>query len=131
MDASEIPATANVFGYLHSAVGLLPVRDALCSRLGMSAEQIRIKPGSEGEPQTLQIETSTCSLETRPARAQNTWQLNGAVAGSPEEIFETLLPLVQHLGWAGFSTRFEIYDAAFQFAGECPRDAPPADSRQT
>ena len=118
----EIPGTANVFGYLHSTVGLLPVRDALCSRLGMSAEQVRVKPGSEQGTQTLQIETSTCSLETSPARALNTWRLDGAVAGSPEEIFETLLPLVQSLGWAGFSTRFEIYDAAFQFVGECPRE---------
>lgn len=119
---AEIPATANVFGYLHSPVGLLPVREVICSRLGMSAEQVRMKPSSEGKAQTLQIETSTCSLETRPARAPNTWQLNGAVAGSPQEIFETLLPFVQNLSWAGFSTRFEIYDAAFQFVGECPRE---------
>lgn len=119
---AEISPTANVFGYLHSPVGLLPVRDVLCTRLGLSGEQVRVTRSSEEGPQTLQIETLTCSLETRPARALNTWQLNGSVAGSPQEIFETLLPLVQNLSRAGFSTRFEIYDAAFQFVGACPRE---------
>lgn len=119
---AEIPAASNVFGYLRSTVGLLPVRDVLCSRLGLSAEQVQVKSSAEDGAQTLQIETSTGSLQTRPARLPNTWQLDGAVAGSPDEIFETLLPFVQNLGWAGFPTHFEIYDSAFQFAGECPRE---------
>lgn len=111
-----------MFGYLHSTVGLQPVREVLCSRLGMSSEQVSVKRSAVDGEQTLHIETGACSLETRPFKTPNTWQLNGAVAGTPDEIFETLLPIVQNLKWAGFSATFEIYDASFQFAGNCPRE---------
>lgn len=38
---AQLPPVSNVFGYLHSKVGLLPIQEALCSRLGMSTEQVR------------------------------------------------------------------------------------------
>lgn len=119
---APIPPTSNVFGHLRSTVGLEPVQEVLRSRLGMSAEQVRVnRRGADGS-QTLQIETASCSLEIRPFKTPNTWQFDGAVAGNADEIFETLLPIVQNLGWAGFSATFEIYDASFQFVGMCPRD---------
>jgi hypothetical protein len=119
---AQLPPVSNVFGYLHSTVGLEPVQEALRSRLGMTTEQVRIQRSAMDGSQTLQIETSDCSLEIRPFKKPNTWQFTGAVAGNADEIFETLLPIVQNLKWAGFSATFEIYDASFQFVGNCPRD---------
>lgn len=120
---APIPPTSNVFGYLRSTVGLEPVQEVLRSRLGMSTEQVRVNRSGVDGAQTLQIETSNCSLEIRPFKTPNTWQFDGAVAGNADEIFEILLPMVQTLGWAGFSATFEIYDASFQFVGMCPREA--------
>lgn len=118
-----IPPVSNVFGYLHSTVGLQPVQEVLWSRLGMSLEQARIQLSAVDGSQTLQIETPECSLEARPfTKKPNTWQFDGAVAGNADEIFETLLPIVQNLKWAGFSATFEIYDSSFQFVGNCPRE---------
>jgi hypothetical protein len=121
MATLELPPVSNVFGYLRSTVGLTPVAEVLRSRLGMSSEEVRVARSSFDGRETLRIETPTCSLETQPSKASGTWQFSGAVAGSPPEIFETLLPIVQNLQWAGFAASFEIYDAAFQFAADCPR----------
>jgi hypothetical protein len=118
---AQLPPVANVFGYLRSTVGLQPVAEVLFSRLGLRADEVRVACSAVDGAPTLRIETSTCSLETRPAREADTWRFDGAVAGMPEEIFETLLPIVQVLKWAGFGASFEIYDASFQFVGECPR----------
>lgn len=114
---------SNVFGYLHSTVGLEPVQEVLLSRLGMSSEQVRIHRSALDGSQSLQLETPTCSLEARPStKKTNTWRFDGAVAGNADEIFETLLPIVQNLKWAGFTATFEIYDASFQFVRNCPRE---------
>ena len=120
---AQLPPASNVFGYLHSSVGLQPIAWTLCSRLGLTAEEVRVSRSSVDGTETLRMETATCSLETRSARSPDTWLFNGAVAGAPDEIFGTLLPIVQNLGWAGFSVTFEIYDDAFQLVGECPRAA--------
>lgn len=122
---AELPPVNNVFGYLHSAVGLQPVVEVLRSRLGLSADEARLTRSAENGSQTLQIETSACLLLTHPARKVDTWRFDGAVAGSPDEIFDTLLPFVQALKWAGFRAHFEIYDPSFQFAGDCPREGAP------
>jgi hypothetical protein len=76
--------------------------------------------------ETLRLETERCSLEATPAKQGDRWQFNGAVAGTPEDIYATLLPIVQNLEWAGFSAHFEIYDSSFRFVSMCPRegDAP-------
>ena len=117
---SALPPVSNVFGYLRSSVGLRPVAAALCSRLGLSVAEVGVRSSDFDGTETLRIETPRCSLETR-AHASDTWLFNGAVAGPPEEILATLLPLVQTLTWAGFSASFEIYDAAFQLVSVCPR----------
>lgn len=117
----EIPPVSNVFGYLHSRVGLRAIAATLCSKLGLTEEQVRLRRGSSDGTETLLLETAACSLETRAAQRADTWSFSGAVAGTPEEIFETLSPLVQVLTHAGFNASFEIYDADFRFVGECPR----------
>jgi hypothetical protein len=117
----NLPPVSNVFGYLHSRIGLGPVATVLHSRLGMSSDEVRVKRSAFDGNETLRIETSTCSLETRPSPTVGTWQFNGAVAGSPEEIFQILLPIVHNLKWAGFSAHFEIYDATFSLVRHCPR----------
>jgi hypothetical protein len=119
---AQLPPVSNVFGYLRSNVGLRPIASTLCSRLGLTVAEIWVERSSIDDIETLHLETLNCSLETSPARAPDTWSFTGAVAGTPEEIFGTLLPIVQNLGWAGFSATFEIYDATFQFAGQCPRE---------
>jgi hypothetical protein len=117
---TQLPPVNNVFGYLHSPVGLQPVASALCSRLGLTAEQVWVARSSFDGAESLRIETPDCSLETRSTQTVDTWLFNGAVAGTPEEIFSTLLPIVRNLQWAGFSATFEIYDAEFQLVGKCP-----------
>jgi len=118
---TQLSPMCNVFGVLHSPVGLQPVAAALCSRLGLTPEQVWIKRSSLDGRETLLIETETCSLESHPSETSGTWLFNGAVDGTPDEIFETLLPIVQKLHFAGFSAAFEIYDAAFRLVDTCPR----------
>ena len=119
---ADLPPVSNVFGYVHSALGLAPVAEQLRSRLDMSADEVCVTRNASDGHQTLRIETVTCSLETRPARRADTWQLNGAVAGTPDEILATLLPITRVLKWAGLSAVFEIYDDQFRFVGRCPPD---------
>ncbi|HYP75469.1 MAG TPA: hypothetical protein VER12_05935 [Polyangiaceae bacterium] len=118
---ARLPPVCNVFGYLHSNVGLRPIASALCSRLGLTADQLWVSRGSSEGIEELHLETARCSLETGVARRPNTWRFDGTVAGEPDEIFATLLPIVQNLRWAGFSASFEIYDHAFRLVAECPR----------
>lgn len=118
---TQLSPICNVFGTLHSSVGLGPVAAALCSRLGLPPEQVWIKRSSYDGIETLLIETDTCSLESLPTETSGTWLFNGCVDGTPDEIFETLFPIVQKLHWAGFSAAFEIYDSAFHLLGTCPR----------
>lgn len=118
---TQLSPMCNVFGYLHSPVGLQPVAAALCSSLGLTPEQVWIKRSSFDGSETLIIETETCALESSPNETSGTWLFNGAVDGTPQEIFETLQPIVEILDRAGFSATFEIYDAAFQLVGKCPR----------
>jgi hypothetical protein len=121
-----LPAASNVFGYLGSSIGLGPVAAALCSRLGMSPDEVKVYRSGFNGAETLRVETSSCSLEAHPAQLADTWHFNGAVAGAPHEIFATLLPIALQLTWAGFSARFEIYDESFEFVAECPGEPPPA-----
>ena len=118
---TQLSPMCNVFGSLHSSVGLQPVAAALCSRLGLTPDQVWIKRSSLDGSETLLIETETCSLESLPTETSGTWLFNGAVDGTPDEIFATLLPIFQRLHSAGFSVKFEIYDAAFHLVGTCPR----------
>lgn len=118
---TQLSPMCNVFGTLHSSVGLQPVAAALCSCLELTPEQVWIKRSSFDGRETLLIETDSCALETLPTETPGTWLFNGAVDGTPEEIFETLLPIVQKLNLAGFAAAFEIYDAAFNLVGTCPR----------
>ena len=117
---TQLSPLCNVFGFLHSAVGLQPVAAALCSGLGLSPDQVWIKRSSFDGIETLIVETETCALESCPTETSGTWLFNGQVDGSPEEIFETLLPIVQRLGSAGFAATFEIYDAAYRLLAKCP-----------
>ena len=69
-----LPPVSNVFGYLHSTVGLEAVQEVLCSRLGMSSVQVCVKRSAVDGSQTLQIETPACSLEARLFKKKpNTW----------------------------------------------------------
>jgi hypothetical protein len=118
---TQLSPVCNVFGYLHSSLGLQPAAAALCSGAGFTPEQVWIKRSSFDGGETLIIETEACELESSPTETSGVWLLNGAVDGTPDEIFESLLPIVEKLSLAGFSATFEIYDAAFQLLGKCPR----------
>ena len=118
---TQLSPICNVFGFLHAPVGLQSVAAALCSRLGLTGEQIWLKRSWSDGRETLQMETELYSLETSPSETPGTWLFNGEVAGNVDEIFATLLPLVENLSAAGFSATFEIYDAAFRLLGTCPR----------
>ena len=118
---TQLSPVSNVFGTLHSSVGLQPVAAALCSRDALTPEQVWIKRSSFDGIETLIIESETCALESLPTETSGMWLFNGQVDGTPEEIFETLLPIVQTLTSAGFSAAFEIYDAAYYLIGKCPR----------
>ena len=118
---TQLSPMCNVFGTLHSPIGLQPVAAALCSGLGLSPEEVWIKRNSFDGTEALLVETETCSLESLPTETSGMWLFNGAVDGSPEEIFQTLLPIVEKLHFAGFPVAFEIYDAAFHLVGSCPR----------
>lgn len=117
---TQLSPVSNVFGFLHSPVGLQPVAAALCSNLGLTPEQVWIKRSSFDGIETLLIETDTCVLESLPTETSGLWLFNGMVDGTADEIFETLLPIVQQLETAGYSATFEIYDAAFRLLGKCP-----------
>ncbi|HYP76187.1 MAG TPA: hypothetical protein VER12_09540 [Polyangiaceae bacterium] len=117
---TQLSPLSNVFGFLHSAIGLQPVAAALCSRVVLTPEQVWIKRSSFDGTETLIIETETCALESLPTEVSGMWLFNGQVDGTPEEIFEILLPIVQTLTSAGFSATFEIYDTAFHLVGKCP-----------
>jgi hypothetical protein len=118
---TQLSRISNVFGFLHSPIGLQPVAAALCSQLGLTPDQVWIKRSSFDGIETLLIETETCVIESLPTETSGTWLFNGAVEGSSDEVFEILLPIVQKLDGAGFSATFEIYDAAFRLLGKCPR----------
>jgi len=118
---TQLSPICNVFGFLHSPIGLQPVAAALCARLALTGEQIWLKRSSFDGQETLQMETEMYSLETSPSDTPGTWLFNGEVAGNPDEIFEALLPIVESMSSAGFSASFEIYDAAFRLLGTCPR----------
>ena len=128
---TQLSPICNVFGSLHSAVGLQPVAAALCSRLGLTPDQVWIKRCEFDGVETLLIQTETCSLESQPTETPGTWLFNGAVDGTSEEIIDTLLPIVQILHWAGFPTEFEIYDSAFRLVGKCPGAVAVPSSRPT
>jgi len=117
---TQLSPICNVFGTLHSPIGLGPVAAALCSDLGLTPDQVWIRRSSYDGIETLLVETETCSLESLPSETPGTWLFNGAVDGTPEEIFETLLPIVENLERSGFSAAFEIYDSAFYLVGRCP-----------
>ncbi|HET7538510.1 MAG TPA: hypothetical protein VFK05_01515 [Polyangiaceae bacterium] len=118
---TQLSPMCNVFGSLQSSVGLQPVAAALCSGLGLTPDEVWIKRSSFDGTETLLVETETCSLESLPTETSGTYLFNGAVDGTPDEIFDTLLPIVQKLQGAGFPAAFEIYDAAFHLVGTCPR----------
>ena len=117
---TQLSPVCNVFGFLHSSVGLQPVAAALCSGLGLNPEQVWIKRSSFDGIETLLVETDTCLLESLPTETSGTWLLNGMVEGTPNEIFDTLLPIVERLGEQGFAATFDIYDGAFRLLGKCP-----------
>lgn len=118
---TQLSPVCNVFGLLHSSVALSPVAAALCSGLGLTPDQVWIKRSSFDGTETLIVETESCALESLPTETSGVWLFNGQVDGTPEEIYETLLPIVQRLGSAGFEATFEIYDAAYRLLGTCPR----------
>ncbi|HYQ45378.1 MAG TPA: hypothetical protein VER11_25505 [Polyangiaceae bacterium] len=118
---TQLSPICNVFGTLHSPIGLGPVAAALCSDLGLTPEQVWIRRSSYDGVETLLIETEACSLESLPTETPGTWLFNGAVDGTVEEIFDALLAIVHNLDRAGFSATFEIYDSAFSLVGKCPR----------
>lgn len=117
---TQLSPICNVFGVLHSPVGLAPVAAALCSCLELTPDQVWIKRSSYDGRETLLVETDTCSLESLPTETAGAWLFNGWVDGTRDEIFETLLPIVQQLQRTGYSAAFEIYDSAFRLIGKCP-----------
>ena len=86
----RLPPVSNMFGYLYSSRGLNPIAIVLRTRLGLSPEEVWVTRSAFDGGETLRVETPVCWLETAPARGADRWQFNGAVAGTPDEIFETL-----------------------------------------
>jgi len=104
-----LPSGNNVYGYLYSKIGLIPVAKVLRTYLGATQNQVFVDKSQFDGKETLKIRLKTCELETQ-SLDKDKWLFNGAVAGDPDSIRVTLQTLSDPLRSAGFDTSFEIYD---------------------
>jgi hypothetical protein len=112
-----LPSTNNVYGTMICGVSLANVERCLRERVGLPESSLRLHVSQFDGAQTLAIATELVEMEMRPGHSPDTWFFNGAVAGEPHEIREHLDAICQPLAFAGFPTKFEIYDEAFSMIG--------------
>lgn len=116
----ELPSPNNVYGFLFSRTSLEKVAEVLRSRLGLTKTEVYVyRSGFDGS-ETLKVRTEAYEFETQKAKENNTWLFSGSVAGNLDEILTVLKLLSSHLRWAGYDTKFEIYDQEFDCIAEYP-----------
>jgi hypothetical protein len=113
-----LPSPNNVYGALFSTTSLQKVADVLRSRLGLTAAEVFVCK-SEGEShETLYIKTAEYEFDTHQVGEANIWSFSGSVAGNRSEILMLLKYLFDPLHFAGYKTKFEIYDEEFNCIAE-------------
>jgi hypothetical protein len=122
----ELPSPNNVYGSLVSATSLEKVADILRSRLGLTKLEVSVYKSQFDRQETLQIRTTGYEFDTQKIAEENTWLLNGSVAGDLAEILTVLKYLSDPLNRSGYQTKFEVCDTEFNCIAEYPtlnRDA--------
>ena len=117
---ADLPLCNNVYGYLHSSVGLQGVANVLRNHLGWSEQEVYICTSQFDGSETLKIRRETCEFETQILKEGGKWLFHGAVAGELYDILATLKDMCEPLRFSGYETSFEIYDEAFKFIGNYP-----------
>jgi hypothetical protein len=102
------PAFNNVYGQLVAPDGLGPVRDAIERTLGPgTASQFQSRPAA---PKMIRIRTDVADFESLPLPGGIEHLLNGAVAGSMDEVVAFARTLSAALAEAKVEHSFEVHD---------------------
>ncbi len=119
---SELPSINNVYGLIFANTSLERVGSVLRTRLGLTINEVYIHKSQFDKSETLYIRTVDYEFETQKAKQDNSWLLNGAVAGDLQAVLMVLKQLSDCLYWAGYKTKFEIYDDEFNCIAEYPEE---------
>lgn len=92
----------------------------LRSRLGLTKTEVYVYKSQFDGSETLNVRTEEYEFEARKAKEEKTWLLNGSVAGERDDILTAIKLLSSQLHWAGYETKFEIYDREFNCVAEYP-----------
>ncbi|MGG6265727.1 hypothetical protein ACQ4M3_20035 [Leptolyngbya sp. AN03gr2] len=114
----DLPSACNVYGFLFLNTSLERVAEVLRIHLGLTNSQVYVYRSQFNSSETLHIKTETFEFEARKAQQGEPWLFNGSVAGDREEILIVLESLSKPLRWAGYETKFEVYDEQFNFIAE-------------
>jgi hypothetical protein len=105
----RIPRTNNVYGQVVAPDGLRAVVVAIEAALGPgSASMYRSRAGADAE--TLRIRTDVADFESLPLPGGIEHVLNGAVAGSPEDVAAVVRALSAALTDVKIEHNFEVHD---------------------
>lgn len=116
----ELPSPNNVYGSLISTTSLEKVADILRSHLGLTKLEASVYKSQFDRQETLQIRTAGYEFDTQKIAEENTWLLNGSVAGDLAEILIVLKYLSDPLNRSDYQTKFEVCDRDFNCIAEYP-----------
>jgi len=109
----EFPDTNNVYGYFSSHANLEKLAAILRRKLFFDEDEVTVKKSSFDGHQTIRIKSQMAEFESTKFDNEETYSLNGVVAGSEKEIFDFVLKLFTVLKQHGYNPVFEIYDEWF------------------
>ena len=104
----RIPRTNNVYGQLVAPGGLQPVLVAIEALLGPGCASLFHTRAGAGE--TLRIRSDTSDFESLPLPGGMEYLLNGAVAGSVDEVMVFVRALSAQLTESNIEHTFEVHD---------------------
>ncbi len=116
----QLPPCNNVYGFLYASNSLERVAEVIRSRLGFTKTEVYVYKSQFDGSEELHIKTEGYEFDVRKAQTQDTWLIDGCVAGDGAEIVTVLKLLSSHLHWAGYTTKFEIYDEQFNWVADYP-----------
>ena len=115
---STFPDQNNVYGSFVSNKDLNILAEILKREITDSLTEITVRKSSYDGVQTLFIESDKIDFETRKLDNEGIYSLNGAVAGSEEEIKKSVGELYIILQRYKYSPEFEIYNSNYECIGE-------------
>lgn len=104
----RVPRTNNVYGQVIAPGGLRPVLVAVEALLGPGCASLFQTRAAGTE--TLRIRTDTADFESLPMPGGMEHLLNGAVAGTPEQVVQFVRTLSAALSDAKVEHSFEVHD---------------------